>query len=183
MKLTIVLKDRSGIAIVTALLPSDLLASCRLLAVEERSTLVSVARTHLIKHHSPIAVMIDTDTLDPTIIAETVGTTRYLMSAVAGETPFEIIYCVPHLEAIFFEAPIDFQRIFPNFSRVFILQFAKTQPKNQLDFLLKEGGGPGNLSDFLNELTADDIVKLQATYQIQHLMAFIKNNRELAKKP
>src|SRR6266446_5657451 len=126
MKPAIIMEGHTDAAILRALLPPELVNACHLMPIAGRSTLVSVARTHLIKHHAPTAVMLDTDTLDPTRITETIQTTRHLMGAVAGDTPFDIIYCIPHIEAIFFEDATALQRIFPQFGNVFILQFAKT---------------------------------------------------------
>jgi hypothetical protein len=174
---TIVLEGHSNLAIWKALLPEDLFASCEILATEGRSTPVSVARTHLIKHHAPIVLVFDTDTLNPTMITETVQTTLHLMSAVAGSTPYDVIYCVPHLEVVFFEASIDLQGIFPKLHSAFIPQFAKTQPKDQLTLLFEKGGGPKDLQAFLDTLTSDDIEKLRATKPVQRLITFIANNR------
>jgi hypothetical protein len=180
MKPTIIMEGQADAAVLRALLPPELLKACHLLPTAGRSTLVSVARTHLIKHHAPTAVMLDTDTLDPTIIAERIQTTRYLMAAVAGDTPFDIIYCIPHIEAIFFEDTTPLQRVFPQFGNVFILQFAKTQPKEQLELLFQKGGGPKTLNAFLDRLTSDDVETLRVPYPIQHVMAFITNNTEIA---
>ena len=145
-----------------------------------RSTLVSVARTHLVKHRAPTAVMLDTGTLGPTIVAETIQTTRHLMGAVAGDTPFDVIYWIPHIEVVFFEDTTALQRIFPEFGNVFIPQFAKTQPEDQLALLFQEGGGPKNLHAFLDQLTSGDVEKLRVSHPIQHAMAFIANNTEVA---
>jgi hypothetical protein len=180
MKPTVIVEGLTDVAILRGLLPSDLVNACNLMPTNGRSTIVSVARTHLIKHHAPTAVVLDTDTLDPTTIAETIQTTRHLISAVAGDTPFEIIYCIPHIEAIFFEDTAALQRIFPRLDHVFILQFAKTQPKAQLDFLLQKGGGPSDLHAFLDQLTSSEVEQLQALYPIQHVMAFIANNTNVA---
>ena len=180
MKPTIIVEGLSDVAILRALLPLELVNACNLMPTAGRSTIVSVARTHLIKNHAPTAVMLDTDTLDPTIIAEMIQTTRHLMGAVAGDTPFDIIYSIPHIEAIFFEGTTVLQRIFPHFSNVFILQFAKTQPKDQLEVLFQKGGGPKTLNAFLDQLTSDDIEKLRSLYPIQHVMAFITNNAQIA---
>jgi hypothetical protein len=180
MKPTIILEGMEDIAILRALLPSDLVEAYDLRATQGRSTLVSVARTHLIKYHAPIAILLDTDTLDPTIIAETVQTTNHLMRSIAGDTPFDVIYCIPHVEAIFFEDSIDFHRLFPNFESVFILQFAKTQPKQQLEVLFEKGGGPGKLTDFLDHLTSGEVESLRATYPIHQLITFIMSNRDPA---
>jgi hypothetical protein len=180
MKPMIIMEGQTDAAILRALLPPELLKACHLMPTAGRSTLVSVARTHLIKNHAPTAVIFDTDTLDPTIVAERIQTTRYLMGAVAGDTPFDIIYCIPHIEAIFFEDTTALKRIFPQFGNVFILQFAKTQPKDQLELLFQEGGGPKTLNAFLKQLTSDDVEKLRASYPIQHVMAFITNNTKIA---
>jgi hypothetical protein len=180
MKPTIILDGLTHLAILRALLPSELVNASHLMPIASRSTLVSVARTHLIKHHAPTAVVLDTKTLDPTIIAETIQTTRYLMAAVAGDTPFDIIYCIPHIEAIFFEDTTALQRIFPQFGSVFIRQFAKTQPKDQLEVLFQKGGGPKALNAFLDQLTSADIEKLRASDPIRQVMAFITNNTEIA---
>jgi hypothetical protein len=177
MKPTVFLEGSSDLAILRAILPPELADACDFRVTKGRSTLVSVARTHIIKHRTPVAILLDTDTLDPTIIVETVQATRHLMNAVSGGTPFDIIYCVPHLETIFFDASIDYRRVFPDFDVAFILQFAKTQPKEQLSRLLEIGGGPRTLHDFLRSLTADDLVKLRAQYPIHQLISFILKNR------
>jgi hypothetical protein len=179
MKPTIFMEGQTDAAILRAILPPELVNACLLMPTTGRSTLVSVARTHLIKHRTPTAVLLDTDTLDATIIAERIQTTRYLMGAVAGDTPFDIIYCIPHIEAIFFEDTTALQRIFPQFSNVFILQFAKTQPKDQLELLFQKGGGPKTLTAFLDQLTSDDVEKLRVLYPMPHVMAFITNNTEV----
>jgi hypothetical protein len=180
MKPTIFMEGQTDAAILGALLPSEIVNACHLTSIPDRSTLVSVARTHLIKYHAPTAVILDTDTLDSTIIVEMVQTTRHLMAVAAGDTPFDIIYCIPHIEAIFFEDTTALQRLFPHFSNVFILQFAKTQPKDQLEVLFEKGGGPKTLSAFLDQLTSDEVEKLRALYPIPQVMAFITNNMEVA---
>jgi hypothetical protein len=180
MQPTVIVKGITNMAILRALLPPELVNACNLKPAASRSTLVSVARTHLIRYHTPTAVLLDTDTLDPTIISETIQTTRYLMGAVAGDTPFDIIYCIPHIEVIFFEDATALQRIFPQFRTVFILQFAKTQPKDQLELLFQEGGGPKTLNAFLDQLTSDEVEKLRTSYPIHDVMAFIRNNAKIA---
>jgi hypothetical protein len=178
MKPTIILEGMDDVAVLRALLPANIVDACELRPTGGRSTLVSVARTHMIKHHAPVAILLDTDTLDPTVIAETVQTTRHLMQAVAGDIPFEVFYCIPHIEAVVFEDAVEFPRIFPQFEDVFILQFAKTQPKEQLEVLFAKGGGPRNFADFLSSLTSDEVNRLQSLYPIQPLIAFIAANRD-----
>lgn len=176
MKPVVILEGVDDIAILRALLPPDLVGACELRTIGGQSTLVSVARTLLIKHHVPIAVLLDMDTMDPTAIAETVQTTRHLLRSVAGDTPFEVIYCVPEIEIIFFQDSIAFQRIFPQFNLFYIQQFAMTQPKKQLQVLFEKGGGPRNLRTFLNDLTSEEVESLRTMYPVQQLIAFLTSN-------
>jgi hypothetical protein len=175
-KVTIVLEGQSDLVILKALLPEEYGKACSFVAAEGRSTLVSVARTHLIKHRQPIAVMLDTDTMEPTAILEIVRTTRYLMGSIAGNTAFDIVYCTPNVEMIFFNPDINFKRYFPACGKVYVLPFALNQPKQQLQALFDQGDGPHNLSEFLGQLSIDDIKTLRAKYPIQHVMNFISNN-------
>lgn len=114
--------------------------------------------------------------MDSTIVAEMIQTTRHLMSSAAGDTPFDLIYFVPHIEAIFFADNAIPRRIFPQFDAVFIPQFGRTQPKDLLEFLFQNGAGPGNLQAFLDSLTSGEIEKLRAGPEIQNVIAFISNN-------
>ena len=183
MKPTIIVDGRADIAILRAVLPPILAEACQFAGAEGRSTLVSLARTFLIKYHAPSAIVMDTDTMDPTTIAETVRASRHLIAAVAGETPFEVVYCIPEIETIFFDGVVNLQRIFPDFENCFFLPFASTQPKQQFELLLRDGGGPKTLSDFLDQLTTSDVEKLQRTYPIRQLSAFIRTVTGNTEKP
>jgi hypothetical protein len=173
MKSTIILEGAEDDAILRALLPPDLLDSCELRPTDGRSTPVSVARTLLIKRHAPVAVLMDTDTMNPTVISETVQITRHLLRSVAGNTPFEVVYCVPSIETVFFQGSVGFGRIFPRFDLCFIQQFALTQPRQQLEVLFEKGGGPRNLHAFLDELTQEEVDSIRGMPPIQQLVAFI----------
>jgi hypothetical protein len=63
---------------------------------------------------------------------------------------------------------------------VFILQFARTQPKDQLEVIFEKGGGPKNLNAFLDQLRSDEVEKLRALCPLQQVMAFIANNTKVA---
>jgi hypothetical protein len=172
MKLMIVVEGNSDVAILRALLSTEVLSASDMFLAEARSTLVSVARTLLVKHGRPLAVLIDTESLEPSAIAETVTTTDQLLGAVAGGTPFRAIYCIPELEVVFFEAPIGLKRIFPHYDQHFFPMFAKTRPKEALQYLFKNGGGPTNLSQFLDDLTSEDVEHLRTTDPIKQLINF-----------
>jgi hypothetical protein len=179
MKLIIVVEGKSDVAVLRAILPNDALIASEMYVAGNRTTLSSFARTLLVKLRKPLAVLIDTETLEPSAIAETVSTTEYLLSSVAGGTPFKVVYCIPELEAVFFEAKIDLKKIFPHYDENLFLMFAKTSPKKALEHLYETGGGPSTLSRFLDHLTSEDAERLRAAYPINQLMDFIRDVRPL----
>lgn len=175
MKAFIVVEGRSDVAVLRAVLPNELLDASDIVVVGGRSARSSVARTLLVKYQRPLAVVIDTDTLEPLAIKETVTTTEHMLRTVAGDTPFKVIYCIPELEAIFFAAPIDLKRIFPHYDTHFFTMFAKARPKEALQYLFDNGRGPKRLPEFLDHLTSEDAEHLRSTAPIRELLAFLRD--------
>jgi hypothetical protein len=173
MNVWIVLEGESDLAIVRALLPDKIQAASEFIALGRRSNITSVARTVLVKHREPVAVVVDMDSLDVATIREKYLTTEQLLRAVSGGTPFKVIPCIPALEAIFFEVPQMLQRIFPKVQLSAFLMFFSKLPKDALAFLFANGGGPTSLSEFLDALTDEDVERLQMTGPIRDLIAFV----------
>src|SRR5260370_20266873 len=121
MKLIIVVEGKSDVAILRAVLPNDALNASDMYLAGGRATLSSFARTLLVQHHRPLALVLDTDSLNPSLIAETIATTDHLLRSVAVGTPFKVVYCIPEIEVVFFEAKIDLKRIFPRYDPDFFL--------------------------------------------------------------
>jgi len=75
--------------------------------------------------------------------------------------------------ALFFESPGILNRLFPQYDHQFFLMFAKTSPKQALEFLFKNGGGPKNLAELLGSLIPDDIEQLRLIYPLNRLVTFV----------
>jgi hypothetical protein len=172
MKLWIVVGGMTDEAILRALLPSEMLPNSEFVPVGVRSSVPSLASTILVKYRQPVAVLLDTDSLDGPVITELLTSTDELLRAVAGRIPFKVIVCIPHIETIVFDSSINLARLFPKYDPQFFLAFAKFNPKAALDFLFKNGGGPTSLSQLLASLTPEDVAKLQGTPPIHQLMEF-----------
>ncbi len=124
------------------------------------------------KHHEPVAVLADTHSLDDGLIHERYTTLQYLLHAVAGGVPFKVILAIPELEAVFFEAPEMLTRVFPHVDLSSHLMLYKTQPKQALAFLFKQGGGPKNLAPLLDALMSAELDRPRAVAPIGELIAF-----------
>ncbi len=173
MNVIVVVEGTDEVAVLRAVLPADILSKCDINPVAGRSAVTSVARTLLVKHHRPVALLFDTDTMDPQAIWDAVQTTEDLLRAVAAGTLFRVIYCTPELEAVFFDSEMNLNRVFPHYDHGFFLKYAKTQPKQALEYLFKNGGGPATLQELLDDLTSNDIERLRSTYPVRHLVEFV----------
>jgi hypothetical protein len=174
MSAWIVVEGEADLAVVKTLLPDEIRAVSELIAVGGRSNISSVARTLLVKHKEPVAVVRDSDSLDPSTIREKYTTTEQLMRAVSGGIPFKVILCIPNLEAIFFEAPEILQRIFPKVDLASYVMLYKTQPKETLAYLFTQGAGPSTLTHLLGALTDAEVNRLRATVPIRELITFTR---------
>lgn len=173
MKVWIVVEGPSDLAVLRSLLPKEVQSVCSFTPTGGRSNILSVARTLLVKHQEPVAVLTDTDSLDPAAIRDSYVTSEQLLRAAAGGIPFKVIPCIPVMESIFFESTEILSRIFPKVNHDSYVMFYKTQPKEALAFLLAQGGGPTTLAKLLQKLTEEDVEQFRATYPIPELLMFI----------
>jgi hypothetical protein len=173
MKVRIVLISDTARQILQALLPRNSQSIAELVLAGERSGMNSVARTLLVKYKEPVAVILETHTSDAATVGEKLRSMEYLLEIVAGGTPFKVVPCVPEIEVIFFEAPNLLKSMFPKFDLATYSMFCKTQPREVLNLLLNQGGGPTTLEQFLASLTEKDLEKLRTKGPAQELIQFI----------
>jgi hypothetical protein len=171
MNAWIVVRGESGKAIIKALLPSELQDITSFFVVGERSNITSVARTLLVNYQEPVAVLAETHSLDGGDVRTTME--ELLQAVSGGEARSKVILCFPVVEAILFEAPDILTRIFPKVALNSILMFYKTQPRQALEFLFREGGGPSSLPKFLSSLTEEDVDRLRMIGPIRDLNHFL----------
>jgi hypothetical protein len=167
----IVVEGLSDLAILKALLPEGIQRISELVPVGGRSNLSSIARTLLVKHKEPVAVVMDTDTLDPASIREKYLTMELMLQVVSGGVPFKVIPCKPVIETVFFEIPDILERIFPNGLPDRML-YSKL-PKEALAGLLAGGGGPTTLDQLLEALADEDVERMRMKYPIRQLIDFV----------
>jgi hypothetical protein len=172
----IITESKQDVTILKALLPAEMRDACQLESAGGRPNLVHQAREHLGKHHAPIVILFDTNILEQAVIADMIRDMKDQVNPAAVGIPYDVICCIPQIEMIFFEGAIDLQRIFPRFEEVFVNKLARTNPRQQLEALFKEGGGPRTLSAFLGKLKSDEVEKVQARDPIRRIVFFVTNN-------
>src|SRR5438270_13493128 len=112
MKAYVVVKGETQAAILRALLPASLLEEAALVPAGERSTIVSVARTLLVTRRKPVALLRNSDSNDEGMIQERMQITKELLNMAAAGIPTRVIPLIPHMEAIFFQAPGLIEKLF-----------------------------------------------------------------------
>jgi hypothetical protein len=175
-KPAIITEGKQDIVILSALLPADLLRACELQSAGGRPNLAQHARERLLKHHAPIVLLFDSNTLDQAAIAEMVRGLKDQVASAAVGIPYDVACCIPHIEILFLDGALDLPRIFPRFKAVFTRKLAKTDPKRQLEVLFEKGEGPRTLTDFLGQLTPEELEQVRAEEPIQRIVTFVANN-------
>lgn len=172
----IITEGKQDVAILRALLPTHVRDACELESAGGRPKLVPQACERLGKHHAPIVILFDTNTLDRTVIADMLRDMKDQVAPIAVGIPYDVVCCVPQIEIVFFEGAIDLRRIFPRFEEFFAKKLARINPRQQLEALLIGGGGPRTLSAFLGKLKPDEVERVQGKDPIRWVADFITNN-------
>jgi hypothetical protein len=175
MKAYVVAEEPTDGAIVRALLTPDLLDEVVLLPAGERSNITSVARSLLFARRKPVAVLVNTKTLDEGMIQERVQLMRELLEAAAAGVPTKIILFIPHIEAIFFQARGVLTKVFGDPLPEDVRLVARYSPKDAMDRLFAHANGPKNLRALLDHLDRAEIDALRATPPIRELIALLQD--------
>ncbi len=173
MNAFVVVKGKTNVDILRALLPKSLLDVTSIVGIGSRSSLPSVARTLLVTYYEPVAVLVNTHALNEAIVQEKKQSTEELLKAVSGKVPVKVILLIPEIESVFFEAPGVLERTFGQKLPKELLLLARNNPQEALAQLFSQGNGPDGLSSLLDSLDERDREALRSTRPIRELMSFI----------
>jgi hypothetical protein len=173
MKAYVVVEGNTEVLILRAVLPPQLVNEVALVAAGGRSNLTSTARTLLVTRRKPMAVLVDTDSTDESVIRERWQSTHELLREVSGGVRFKVILLVPSVEIVFFQAPGGLKKEFGHEPSSETLLLARTNPKEALEQLLKGRKGPGTLSELLDALGDQEVEALRSTGPMRELIQFL----------
>lgn len=171
MKAYVVVEGLTDIKLITSLLPQEIQQHTTVVPAGGRTNLASVARTLLVTRRKPLAVLVDADTVDETLVLELRRDTEALLRAVSGGVPFKVFMMVPDIEALLFRVPAAVERI--TGQRVSADNMALF--RNQLSqVILQLGQGKGVIIEqIVNGLTAEDLDLIRETSPIKELIEFL----------
>jgi len=181
-KAYVVVEGMTDVAVVRAVLPPGLLGEVTLAAAGDRSSVMSVARTILVTRRKPVAVLVDTDSVDEWIVQDRMQSTQELLRAVAGGIQTKVILLIPTIEASFFEAGDLITRLLGAPPTEELRWMARNNPKEALERLFSQSSGPKNIGQLLDRLDDAGMAALRATRPIQELITFLEGVVKLQPK-
>jgi hypothetical protein len=172
-KAYVVVEGMTDVAVVRAVLPTDLLAEVALMPASDRSNITSIARSLLVTRRKPVAVLVDTDSVDERLIQDRMQSTQELLKPVAVGIPTKVILLVPSIESVLF-APGALTRVYENPLPEEVRFLARSSPKEVLEHLFARPTGPKSIKALLDTLGDEEMAAIRATPPIRELITFLE---------
>jgi hypothetical protein len=119
----------------------------------------------------PLAVLVDTDTVDESAVMHLRQEMEDLLRAVAGGVPFKVFTMVPEIEALLFRVPAALERVTQQKLSADNMALSRYQPRQAIIQLSQNKRAI--LDQILNELTPEELNVLRETSPIKELIEFL----------
>jgi hypothetical protein len=172
-KACVVVEGMSDATIVRAIVPPELREEVMLAPAGGRSNIASVARTLLVTRRKPVAILVDTDSVEEGIIHDRLQSTQELLKAVAGGIPTKVILLIPTIESALFMAGV-LTKLYGAPLPEEVRFLARSDPKKALERLVAEPNRPNNIKALLDRFGAEEIDAMRATPPFQELITFLE---------
>ncbi len=180
-KAYVIVEGKSDEEILSRLLPENIINQIGFIAAGGRYDIQSFARSLLAVKRVPVAVVVDADTNDETLVQEKIDLIREMLHQVSPNIPFEVFVAVPEIETLFFSAT----GFIPSFAHQSYspieLEFAKLQPKRFLHHMGIQGTVA--LLKILDNLAPQHIEEMRKHPLIAGLMNFLSSVIEPKNEP
>lgn len=183
-KAFIITEGKSDQEILRAILPAAVLKDVDFVAGAWRSSAISLACSILATEHIPVALVLDTDTIDSSEVREDRDFLQMTLGEAAFGTQFAVFLAVPEIEILFL-ADWEFvsHQIGKNkqdFSPIEI-EYAQLQPKKFLFSQLEDMPYPQALTQLLARMDGRTLSRIRQYPLVRDLSAFLLSVIE--KKP
>jgi hypothetical protein len=162
-------------------LPPELIGDVEFVSAGTSGSILSLARSFLVRRRKPVAVFMNSDSLNPSLIDERREGIEELIRAAAGSVPVKVIMVVPEIEVSFFAAPEAIERFLGAKVSSDLLSLGQRDPVGILRQVAKQKGRDWELSLALRVLDPHDIERMRATSPITELTAFLQHIQDSEK--
>jgi hypothetical protein len=159
-------------------LPPDALRDAELVAAGGSAGVPSLARSVLVRRKRPVAVVIDSDSLDPEVIEERQQSTEDLIRAANASVPVKVVSAVPAIEAWFFAAPEAIERVLGQSVPAEWIPLGKRDPAGVLRQLETQSSRKRDSRQAISLLDAKDIDRMRALPEVAELSRFLERVRQ-----
>lgn len=173
----VLVEGPSDAAFLRKVLPPETLKDIEVVAAG--SSIPSLARSLLVRRRLPLAVFMDSDSLDANAIEERRQGTEEIIKSAAASVPVKVVVVVPELERLFFAAPELIEKVLAEQVPENLIPIGIRDPKGVLKLLEKSGKHPWDTFQAINIMDAADIERIRATSAIQELIAFLEGLPEM----
>jgi hypothetical protein len=156
------------------ILPQEVLRDAELVAAGGSSGIPSLARSVLVRRKKPIAVVMDSDSLDPDVIEERQQSTEELIRAADASIPVKVVSAVPEIGAWFFAAPEAIGRILGKKVPAELIPLGKRDPAGVLQQLQEKSKKKWDPKQAIGSLDAHDIQRIRALPEVAELSSFLE---------
>ena len=169
----IVVEGNRDKALVEKLLPDDLLRSSVLVPGGGYSGALSLAHSLAVVRRQPIALVVDSDSVNPEAIRDRRSRALEMLTFNAGSVRCKVILAVPELEVVLRDDPCLLERVAGSSIPEVVRVRAEAQPKAALETWLRDSGGR-TIQDVLDAIGPDDVQIMRQAEPIRELIEFLR---------
>ncbi|MCI0455527.1 MAG: hypothetical protein L0Z62_00940 [Gemmataceae bacterium] len=157
------------------LLTPDVRKDVRFVPADDASYLLSLARSVLVRRRKPVAVVMDSHSLNPDVIQERRQSTEELLKAAAGDVPATVIVVVPEVEVLFFASAEVLEKVLREKVPQELVSLGHRDPVGVLEVLSARKHRKWDTSKALDALDAQDMERMRAAPAVRELSTFLQN--------
>src|SRR5271157_5877903 len=154
------------------------LSNAELVIAGGSSGIPSLARSVLVRRKCPVAVVMDSDSVDPDVIEERQQSTEDLIRAADASIPVKVIAAIPEIEAWFLASPETIERMVGQKVSEEWLYFGRRDPRGALTRLAKENKKSWDINQAISALDDQDIQRIRAIPEVAELSAFLQETQQ-----
>ena len=170
----VLVEGASDVALLRRILPEKALEDVELVNAGGSSEIPSLARSLLVRRRRPVAVVMDSDSVEPDLIDERRQSTEGLIRLADASVPVKVISAIPQIEAWLLEAPEKIERIVGGKVSGERLELAKLDPRRTLTSLAEKNQRRWDANQAIDALDDEDIQRIRSIPEVEELSAFLE---------
>ncbi len=156
------------------IVPQDILQDSEIVMAGGSSGIPSLARSILVRRKTPVAVLMDSDSVNPELIEERQRSMEEFIRAADASVPVKVVSAIPEIEAWFMVSPELIERLVGQPVSIDELTHGRAEPKAFLERLAKGNKRTWNAHQAIAELDTRDIERIRAIPQVAELNQFLE---------